>query len=270
MEHEEHSHAPHHVSVHETHHALSKRRDDLSIPIAIVIGGILIGGAIIFSDKNGPAPVPLADTIPARQQAGADSDAAPTELLALRSDDHIFGNPNANVLIIEYSDPECPFCKKFHESMLQVMAQYGKSGDVAWVYRHFPLDQIHPKARKEGEAQECANELGGSDMFWKYTEKLFEITPSNNGLDPAELPRIADLVGLNVATFETCLVSGKYADRVERDFQNGVNVGVKGTPYTIVWNQKTGKQLPINGAASYASVKSILGVVTASQAPKTD
>ncbi|MDO8521156.1 MAG: DsbA family protein, partial [bacterium] len=185
MEHEQHHDAAHHTGEHVAHHAPPKGRDDLSIPVAIVIAGIMVGGAIIFSDKTNPTPTPAGDAVPARQQVGADSDQVPVSELALRSDDHIFGNPNANVLIIEYSDPECPFCKKFHEEMLQVMAQYGKSGDVAWVYRHFPLDQIHPKARKEGEAQECANELGGNDMFWKYTEKLFEITPSNNGLDPA-------------------------------------------------------------------------------------
>ncbi|OGZ06910.1 MAG: hypothetical protein A3D65_04385 [Candidatus Lloydbacteria bacterium RIFCSPHIGHO2_02_FULL_50_13] len=263
MEHEQH-HDPHHA----VHHA-PKKHDDLAIPLAIVVAGVLIGVAILISSDSSVVAKPLADSIPSREQAGADSDQVPVSLLALRSDDHIFGNPNANVLIIEYSDPECPFCKKFHEPMLQVMAQYGKSGDVAWVYRHFPLDLIHSKARKESEAMECANELGGNDAFWKYVEKLFAITPANNGLDPAELPRIANLIGLDVGRFNACLASGKYADRVERDFQNGVNAGVKGTPYTIVWNQKTGKQLPINGAASYASVKSILGVVTSSQTPET-
>lgn len=265
MEHEHHQ--PPHASPHTSHHAPAAKKDDLSIPLAIVFAGILVGGAIVISGKNVPPPTPLSDNIPSRQQAGADSDKVPESELALRSDDHIFGNPNANVLIIEYSDPECPFCKKFHETMLQVMVEYGKGGDVAWVYRHFPLDLIHSKARKESEAMECANELGGNDAFWNYVEKLFAITPANNGLDPAELPRIASMVGLDVSAFERCLASGKYADRVERDFVSGVEVGVKGTPYSIVWNRTTGKQMPINGAALYASVKSILGVVTSSQAP---
>jgi len=201
---------------------------------------------------------PLADSIPSREQAGADSDQVPVSLLALRSDDHIFGNPNANVLIIEYSDPECPFCKKFHEPMLQVMAQYGKSGDVAWVYRHFPLDLIHSKARKESEAMECANELGGNDAFWKYVEKLFAITPANNGLDAAQLPIIAAGLGLDVAKFNACLSSGKYAERVQKDYESGGNVGVGGTPYSVVWNRKTGKQEPIEGALPFAGVKNIL------------
>src|SRR3989338_328212 len=110
MEHEQH-HDPHHA----VHHA-PKKHDDLAIPLAIVVAGVLIGVAILISSDSSGIAKPLADSIPSREQAGADSDQVPVSLLALRSDDHIFGNPNANVLIIEYSDPECPFCKKFHET----------------------------------------------------------------------------------------------------------------------------------------------------------
>jgi protein-disulfide isomerase len=101
--------------------------------------------------------------------------------------DHIFGNPQAEMVIVEYSDLECPFCKRFHETMIQIMSEYGKEGKVAWVYRHFPLDAIHSKARREAEAVECAGELGGNDKFWAYVNKLVEITPSNNQLDASLL-----------------------------------------------------------------------------------
>jgi protein-disulfide isomerase len=101
--------------------------------------------------------------------------------------DHIAGNPQADLMIVEYSDPECPFCKRFHETMMQAMDEYGKQGKVAWVYRHFPLDSIHSKARHEAEAVECAGELGGNEKFWEYLNKLEEITPANNQLDPTLL-----------------------------------------------------------------------------------
>jgi len=251
---------------HENHDAPAgkkKKEDNLSIPLAIVFAGVLIAGAIIFSEKTAPAAVALPVEAPARQQAGADAENAPVELLALKADDHILGNPNADVLIIEYSDTECPFCKRFHETMLQVMAQYGKSGQVAWVYRHFPLDQLHPKARKEAEALECAGELGGNNGFWKYTDRLYEITPANNGLNESQLPEIAAYAGLDVAAFSKCLASGKFAERVNRDFESGANIGVRGTPYSVVWNRKTGKQLPLNGAYPFENVKTILGLVIA-------
>jgi protein-disulfide isomerase len=101
--------------------------------------------------------------------------------------DHISGDTKAELVIIEYSDPECPFCKRFHETMTQVMSEYGKAGKVAWVYRHFPLDAIHSKARKEAEAIECAGELGGNEKLWEYVNTLYKITPANNQLDPTLL-----------------------------------------------------------------------------------
>lgn len=237
-----------------------QEKDNLSIPIAIVIAGVMIAGAIIYTER--PTGDAVGAAIPSRNEAGADTDdAAPTELLALKNDDHVLGNPNADVLVIEYSDTECPFCKRFHETMNQVMDQYGKSGSVAWVYRHFPLDQLHPKARKEAEALECAAELGGNEMFWKYTNRIFAITPANDGLDPAKLPEVAQELGLDVGRFSSCLSSGKYAARVQRDFENGVKIGVRGTPYSIVWNKKTGKQMTINGAYPFDNVKTIIGLV---------
>lgn len=235
--------------------------EDLSVPLAIVFAGVLIAGAIIFSDsKNVTQPTDGAN-IAGQQEQGDNNTNAPLSVLALSKDDHVFGNPTADVVIIEYSDTECPFCKRFHTTMIQLMGNYGKSGSVAWVYRHWPLDQIHPKARKEAEALECANELGGNTMFWKYVDKIFEVTPGNNGLDLAALPQIAGELGLDTEKFNACLSSGKYASRVQKDFESGISGGVKGTPYTIVYNRKTGKQMPINGALPYEQVKTIVEVV---------
>ncbi|OGI95322.1 hypothetical protein A2917_02025 [Candidatus Nomurabacteria bacterium RIFCSPLOWO2_01_FULL_42_17] len=104
----------------------------------------------------------------------------PKQIRPITSDDHILGNANARIVIVEYSDLECPFCKVFHNTMHQVVEKSG--GNVAWVYRHYPIPQLHSKAFHEAEATECAWEQKGNDGFWKYIDKLFEITPSNNGL----------------------------------------------------------------------------------------
>ena len=166
---------------------------------------------------------------------------------------------DALVKIVEYSDLECPFCKQFHGTIKQIMDEYGKDGKVAWVYRHFPLDQLHSKARNEAVATECANELGGNDKFWAYTDRLFEITPANNGLDPAELPKIAQYVGLNVDKFNTCLTSGKYTKHIQGDVDNATATGGNGTPWSIVV-AKNGKKFPLNGAQPYASVKQLIDI----------
>ena len=164
--------------------------------------------------------------------------------------DHIRGNVAAPVTIVEFSDLECPFCKSFHPTVKLALAEYGDK--VRWVYKHFPLDQLHPKADKEAEAAECAGELGGNDMFWKYVDRVFEITPSNNGLDLTLLPQIAQDLGLNRSAFEACLNSGRYADRVEEDYQQGVLAGVNGTPASFV------NGVLVSGAVPYETLKAAI------------
>lgn len=90
-------------------------------------------------------------------------------------EDHTNGNTDARIQIVEYSDFECPFCGRFHETMNQVMAEYGESGDVSWTYRHFPLEQIHPQAKSLAVASECIAELGGNEKFWEFSNLIFKI-----------------------------------------------------------------------------------------------
>lgn len=94
-----------------------------------------------------------------------------TEMRPVSRDDHILGDINAEIIIVEYSDLDCPFCKVFHNTMHQVVEK--SEGKVAWVYRHYPIPQLHPNAPKKAEETECAWELGGNEAFWKYTDKVF-------------------------------------------------------------------------------------------------
>ena len=116
------------------------------------------------------------------------------------------------------------------------------AGDVAWVYRQFPIYQgpqpLHSKALKESEASECAAELGGNDGFWKYADRMFEVTNSNNSLDLNQLPVIAGYVGLDVQKFNTCLASGKYKKQIDESIEEGVKAGVQGTPKSFILTQK--------------------------------
>ena len=177
------------------------------------------------------------------------------------AEDHIRGDANALVKVIEFSDFECPYCKSFHSSMKQMMDDYGKDGKVAWVYRHFPIDEIHPKARKEAQAAECAGEIGGNNAFWAFVDRLYEIAPSNNKLDLAQLPQIAEFVHLDKVKFAACLSGdehgGKYAAHIEANQKDGAAAGGSGTPYTLVISPK-GKIFPINGAERYSAVKATI------------
>jgi protein-disulfide isomerase len=188
-----------------------------------------------------------------RERRETDSRAAALRPVS-KSRDHIRGNPDAPVTLIEYSDFECPFCKSFHATVKKVVEE--SSGQVRWVYRHFPLDQIHPvKARKEAAASECAAELGGNKAFWKFADRFFEVTPSNNKTDiDTVLPAIAREIGLDGAKFASCLASGRHDRRVEEDVQNATATGGRGTPWSLVVS-KSGKVYPLSGAQPYASLK---------------
>lgn len=219
-----------------------------------VPGAVLGAGAIIaFSIwGTGGLNIPAQQGLPA--QAG-DKSASEERNAAgagpeVTADDYIRGNPSAPITIVEYSDLECPFCKRFHPTVQQALAEYGDK--VRWVYKHFPLDAIHSKADKEAEAAECAGELGGSEKFWAYLDKVFEVTPSNNGLDLNLLPQIAKDLGLDQKAFEGCLNSGKYAEKVESQYQEGIRLGVNGTPGSFV------NGTPVRGALPYENLKAII------------
>lgn len=222
------------------------QKTNFAIPLAIIIAGVFIAGSLYISNKgtiggnnNQPQTV-----------KNENKDEREINVKTVSSSDHIRGNPNAQVKVIEFSDTECPFCKQFHYTMNKIMEEYGKDGRVAWVYRHFPLDSIHTKARKEAYALECASEQGGDAKFWAYADKIFEITPSNDGLDLSELPKIAGVIGLDKVKFNECLNSGKFAKRVEENLQDGVAAGARGTPYSVVV-ASNGKKFIIGGALPF-------------------
>ena len=209
---------------------------------AIVLAGIIIAGAILLRGTNVPQPV---------GNTGNNAPKTTWQGRAVSKDDHILGDINAKIIIVEYSDLECPFCKVFHATMHRVVTESG--GKVAWVFRHYPIPQLHPKAFREAEATECAWEQGGNEAFWKYTDRLFEVTLSNNKLDEAELPRIAQYIGLNMTEFNECLASGKFKAKVQADIDDGAKTGVSGTPSSFILVK--GKLVDtIPGAQQYETV----------------
>lgn len=230
----------------------SSAKNNLAAPAAIVIAGALIAGVVYFSNQGGGvASAP-------KLEAVAENTSGLENMRPISSGDHIRGNPNAPVKIVEYSDMECPFCKRFHSTMQQAMDEYGKDGRVAWVYRHFPLDSIHSKARTEAIATECASELGGNDAFWKFIDRFFELTPSNNQTDIQKtLPQIIGEIELDEAKFNSCLASKKYDKHIQDDLGNATATGGNGTPWSIVVTAN-GKKFPLSGAQPYEAVKQLI------------
>lgn len=222
---------------------------NLSIPVAIVIAGALIAGALFFSSDESDRVAGANDPQP---QATGNLEA----MKEISNTDHILGNPNAPVTIVEYSDFECPFCKQFHLTLQDIVKEY--DGKVAWVYRQFPLDQLHSKARKEAVASECAAELGGNSAFWEFIDRFFELTPSNDQTNiTTVLPQIAKEIGLDASKFESCLQSNRFDAHIEEDVQNAGATGGNGTPWSIVIGPD-GKKYALSGAQPIENVKAII------------
>ncbi len=164
--------------------------------------------------------------------------------------EHWRGSDDARYVLIEYSDLECPFCKSFHPTAKQFLEE--NTTDVAWVYRHFPLTQIHPKAQKSAEATECAAEQGGNDAFWNMADAVIEKLPE---LELSKLPDVASEIGLNGNQLKTCLDSDKYSKKIKEDVDNATKVGVQSTPSNVLFDTKTGKSKTIAGAVPYETLK---------------
>ena len=211
---------------------------------AIIVAAFIIAGALLL--KGSSPPVRSDDSLI------IDNTTLPSiEDRTVGKDEHIVGSPHAEIIILEYSDTECPFCRVFHGTMHKIVEN--GNGKVAWVYRHYPIASLHKKAFHEAEATECAWDQGGDEAFWEYLDRIFEVTPSNDGLDVAELPKIAEYIGLDIKEFENCLASGKFKAKVETDIETGTKDGVNGTPHSIML--KNGKVVDtINSAEPYESV----------------
>jgi protein-disulfide isomerase len=237
--------------------APKEKKPILSVPVAILIGMALIAGAIIFKD------------VWSSRSATVDNDPLAQENIEIKDvteDDHILGDPNADIVLIEYSDFECPYCKQYHPTLKRIIDEYGPSGKVAWVYRHFPLYKgsessppLHANAGKQAEASECVAEIGGNAAFWKFTDRLYEVTPGNNRFDMSTIGDIAAYAGVDKATFQTCLDSGKYAQKISDDYFAAIEAGAQGTPYTILIKTRTGEPLVLDaGAVPYPNLKGII------------
>jgi protein-disulfide isomerase len=168
-------------------------------------------------------------------------------------DDYVRGDENAPITIIEYSDFECPYCTRFHETMTQVMEDY--DGQVKWIYRHFPLS-FHPNAQSAGEASECA---GDQDKFWEMADLLYE---NNTELGEDMYLQLAGEIGLNTTDFTTCMNDGKYESKVKTQAQGGVTAGVTGTPGSFIISED-GEAMPIKGALPYETVSGYLDSILA-------
>lgn len=144
----------------------------------------------------------------------------------------ILGSSDAKVTVVEFSDLQCPFCKRFiDETYQQIYDDYIKTGKIKFAYRHYPLTTVHPNAEKAAQATECANE---QSKFWEYEDLLFKNQNDWSALTLTDAANtfagLAGQLGLDTGQFRSCLDSDKYKQNIETDMTDGSKAGVDGTP----------------------------------------
>ena len=220
------------------------RSNSFWVPIAIILAGVIIAGAVVYSDKADNGGVELAGSA---EEALPEQPTPPepgTEKFTVSADDDaVKGNKNAQVEIVEFSDYECPYCASNAETIKKIADEYGDQ--VAIIFRDFPLD-FHANAQKAAEAAECA---GDQNMYWEYHDMLFA---NQDSLEIPDLKGYAKELKLKTSVFDKCLDSGAQTEEVKKDIADGAEVGVTGTPATYINGRKIG------GAYPYESFKKII------------
>lgn len=233
---------------------------DFLIPLSIVLAGIFVGAALYMSGSATPKSAPVVAQNNGNEQPTVDTT---NKVDPVTDKDHYVGNLNAPVKIIEYSDFECPFCKKFHTTAEAVSKKYGDK--VVWIYRQFPLEQLHTKAPKIAMSSECVAELGGNDAFWKFTNGYFDVSLSNDRTDiETVIPKLVAQIGINKTKFDECVASGRHQDVIDANSADAVETGGRGTPWTIVIGPD-GKTYAVNGAQPQAVFEKTIETALASK-----
>ncbi len=215
---------------------------ELSPSLSILIAGVVIAGAIVFVNLHPSAPAAAAQPQAPTTQ---------TNVHAPSASDHIIGSPSAPLVLIEYSDFQCPFCSIVYPTLKKIVQD--SNGQIAWVYRHFPLESIHPNAKPAAVASECiANQLGNGG-FWKFASAIFA---DQSKMSSQYYEQVAKSLGADVTKFKSCVASPDAAKKVDADSAEAQQNGGQGTPYTILYDKKG--QSGVSGALPYDTFMSVI------------
>ena len=228
-------------------------KNKLFLPASILIAGLMIGGAVLYTRSGSPKVVPNNEAATIQRVTGNTQQVGGAVNVSA-DDDAVLGNPDASVTIIEFSDFQCPFCRKFYkETLPQIKKDYILTGKVKFVYRDFPLVQIHPGATPAAEGAECAKEQG---KFWEMHDAIFDEQEKQGSgtiqFTADDVKKWAAKIGLNTSKFNQCLDSGKYKQEVEKDIADGSAAGVSGTPAVFVNGRL------VVGAQPFAAFKAVI------------
>jgi protein-disulfide isomerase len=223
-----------------------KQTFTINTPTAVIIGSIIIAVAVFFSN-GGSLKKELTPEELHEKQVSA--------MLEIQKDDYVRGNKEAEIIVYEYSDIDCPYCREFHKTMKEAIVQ---NDNVAWVYRHFPLDSLHPLARQKAEAVECIGSIGGEDAFWGSLDTMFEDESFHNVFDIEKISALAETFGVSKDDLQQCISDNTFSEKIMAQQGQATDAGAQGTPYSII-GDKDGKFLmELPGYVDTATMNQVL------------
>lgn len=208
-------------------------------PVAILVAGVLMASAVFWSSAGGSSVDPGA------------TQATITDFRLPSVEDHVRGNQEATIAIVEFSDFECPFCAQLHPTLERIIEE---NRDVKWIYRHFPLTSIHSRAYAAAVASECVAKLGGNEAFWKFADAMFE---NQHRLGEPLSAETANALGIGQSAFAACVSDSSVSAQVDSDAEEAVQSGGRGTPFVVVVTA-SGKLIPFSGALPYEDIKRLV------------
>jgi protein-disulfide isomerase len=212
-----------------------KEQKGLTTGAGIAIAGFLLAIAILVSGSGLGADPDTVTRIPGS-----------SNLEQVDETDHIYGNPDAEITLIEYSDFGCHFCGVIHPRLVSLVE---KNENVRWVYRHYPVRDMQTAL-----ASECVADLGGNESFWDFASFAFE---NQGNLNQETYLAFTSLNNIDSTEFLTCLEEERFKEKIDNDYLDGQLSGLRGTPLTVVVTPD-GKTLPVSGAQSEESFQTLI------------
>jgi len=245
-----------------------RKKKNTTLITAIIVASILISGSMIFmgtkiqgssavdtdnSDLSATNRQGIEDYIQEKQEEATKPQVVQGDYT---DDDPVLGNDDAPITIVEWSDYQCPFCRRFYNDTLpELKAKYIDTGKAKLVYRDFPLS-FHKDATPAAAAAECAREQKGDEIYFAYHDLIFEgqneLGQGTVNIPEESLKQYAGELGLNTDEFNECLASYKYAAEIQKDFTAGQSAGVNGTPAFLINGQM------VAGAQPFSSFEQVI------------
>lgn len=244
---------------------MSEKESFLTTPVAILLGSFVIafaillqGGVIKLNSNTALSPAKSTPTT-----AASPAPAAATRAQVSTADRPVLGQKDAKVTLVEFSDYECPFCKRhFDQVYPQLKKDYIDTGKMKLIFRNYPLPFHDPMATYEAQAALCARDQGGDSTYFKIHDEMFKQTTSNGtGLTKEKVAQIATTVGLNANSLTSCVDSNKYKEVITKDIVDGSAAGVNGTPTFVIGKSDASGTINgsiVVGAQPYSAFQQII------------